>query len=1152
MAVSPSVTAQDAAPRPGDAATSVPSAPAGAGSATATAPATAEESARSMPKPEDLEAQLKAIEADTGLDDLAKAALSERYRDALTALGDASRFRALEADYRRALETGPEETLRLQAEIEALRNPPAGEAALPEGLGPDSSNQEIAAALSREEAAQAALRTEVDNIEEQGTELRTRPSEARKRLFEAREELTDTIAEREEAEADVARNPSNRRAAADLAVAAAREAALEAEVAMLQQEDLSDEIRRALSDANRRHAELRLEAAENRVSAVRTLAASRLSTELTRANALVERVKALAEPPDPDTKRLADELAVLIAESRRVAEDLAATGRELRERNGLRKRISSGLNDLKRLLEIGGTGKSVAPTIVDQLRLVPSERESRRRLTDIQERIAEARQGAFELDRSLESVESLEEAPQATAAGEPAPGEPPTVAELEAAIVSLRDDLAASYRRLLQELGALDLQEREIAREGELIRTFALERLFWVRSSPVMGAETFRSLPGGLAYCFGPDRLAELAVHLAEVPLPVILFGLVGLAALVVPRRWFRRRLRERGAKTRRISTDRFRHTVMAVLLTALLALPAPFVIGLAGFALIAHSRGSQWTIGFGTALLVLALLLFRGLFLFVLCRPEGVAETHFRWDNQALRRTRWLLAWLIPIHLATKLVLTLVLSEANVTYLDGLGRIAALVQLVGVGLAGALLLHPEKGIAAAVHRLSPRSLIGRFRHLWFHAFIAVILALAGLLVSGFVFTAILLMAQTEATISAVVVTLIAYGLVMRWFRLQARKLALQEALAARRARLEAAAARREEGSAPDGGEPAASEEAVFDLKEEEERNLTEVSEQTRSLVAFLAGAGLLVALWFVWTGFAPILGALDHFKPFGVSVTDMATVILAVAVTASITRNIPGLLEILVLRRLDIAVGTRNAITTLAQYLVVAIGAAVLFHKVGVDWSKFGWIAAALSVGLGFGLQEVVANFISGLIILFERPVRVGDVVTIDGIDGVVSRIQIRATTITDWNRKEFIVPNKNFITGTLLNWTLSSPVNRIVIPVGVAYGSDTGQARRILLEVACDHPRILDDPPPVATFEAFADSSLSLSLRAFVPDMDNRLATITDLHTEIDRRFKEAGIEIAFPQRDLHIRTLPPGMTVTPAERSDPVDRGNAARGS
>lgn len=270
-----------------------------------------------------------------------------------------------------------------------------------------------------------------------------------------------------------------------------------------------------------------------------------------------------------------------------------------------------------------------------------------------------------------------------------------------------------------------------------------------------------------------------------------------------------------------------------------------------------------------------------------------------------------------------------------------------------------------------------------------------------------------------------------------------------------------------------------------------------------------------------------------------------MAAVLIGV-VTYHAVHNLPGLLELAVLRARSLETGTRYAITTLSKYLLTAVGLALMCGVLRVDWAKFGWIAAALSVGLGFGLQEVVANFVCGIILLFEQPIRVGDIVTIEGTTGTVTRIRMRATTITNWDRHELVVPNKTLITNTLLNWTLSATVNRVNISVGVAYGSDTEQARQVLLDVAADHPLILDDPPPMATFEQFADSSLLLTLRAFLPDLDNRLGTITDLHTEIDRRFAKAGIEISFPQRDLHLRSgwdtaFPSGATSEKANGND-----------
>jgi len=184
----------------------------------------------------------------------------------------------------------------------------------------------------------------------------------------------------------------------------------------------------------------------------------------------------------------------------------------------------------------------------------------------------------------------------------------------------------------------------------------------------------------------------------------------------------------------------------------------------------------------------------------------------------------------------------------------------------------------------------------------------------------------------------------------------------------------------------------------------------------------------------------------------------------------------------------------------------------------------------AALGVGLGFGLQEIVANFVCGLIILFERPFRVGDMVTIGDQTGKVTIIQIRATTVTDWDRRELIVPNKEFITGKLINWSLSDPITRVVIPVGVAYGSDTQETEKLLLKIARENQMVLSQPEPSALFLGFGDNSLNFELRVFVRGMDNRLPVTHHLHLAIEREFRTAGINIAFPQRDIHLDTLGP----------------------
>ena len=186
------------------------------------------------------------------------------------------------------------------------------------------------------------------------------------------------------------------------------------------------------------------------------------------------------------------------------------------------------------------------------------------------------------------------------------------------------------------------------------------------------------------------------------------------------------------------------------------------------------------------------------------------------------------------------------------------------------------------------------------------------------------------------------------------------------------------------------------------------------------------------------------------------ITLADLLLALVIAATTFAIVRNLPGLLEVSVFRQLRTSAGERYAYATIATYVVMVAGAAMALNAVGVGWASIQWLVAAVGLGLGFGLQEIFANFISGLIILFERPIRVGDTVTVGDISGTVSKIRIRATWITGFDRKELVVPNKEFITSRLVNWSLSDAVLRVEIPVGIAYGSDTEKAARVLKQVA------------------------------------------------------------------------------------------------
>jgi potassium efflux system protein len=323
----------------------------------------------------------------------------------------------------------------------------------------------------------------------------------------------------------------------------------------------------------------------------------------------------------------------------------------------------------------------------------------------------------------------------------------------------------------------------------------------------------------------------------------------------------------------------------------------------------------------------------------------------------------------------------------------------------------------------------------------------------------------------------------------------------------------------------------------------EKEADLVNIGAETRRLLNATTMSATVVVLLYLWTPLFPVVDALTRVTLWtsttvveGESVTTLITlktlvlIIFLAAITFYAARRLPALVELALRSRTSISPGGRYTASTLLSYGIVAIGAVIALSALGLRWSQLQWLIAALGIGIGFGLQEIIANFISGLIILFERPIRVGDIVTVGDKDGTVTKIRIRATTILDFDGRELLVPNKEFITGRLLNWTLSDSTVRLVIPVGIAYGSDVEEALRILEQITNDYPGILADPEPSIIIENFGDNALELSARFFIDSFDDYWPVMTNVRSEIYKRFAEAGIAIAFPQRDVHFDSEQP----------------------
>ena len=250
--------------------------------------------------------------------------------------------------------------------------------------------------------------------------------------------------------------------------------------------------------------------------------------------------------------------------------------------------------------------------------------------------------------------------------------------------------------------------------------------------------------------------------------------------------------------------------------------------------------------------------------------------------------------------------------------------------------------------------------------------------------------------------------------------------------------------------------------------------------------------------------------------------------VVFALYATFLVSRGLNAFLIQEVLPRYRVERGVQESITRLVHYAIISIGFLILMKLIGFKFGDIAIIGGALGVGIGFGLKEIVNNFVSGLILLFERPVKVGDIIVVGQDMGEVMSLGLRATTVQTFDNAEIVIPNAELITLPVTNWTLANKSVRVKVPVGVAYGTDLESVLKILLSCAERNPSVLTQPPAKALFLAFGNSSLDFELRVWISDFNDKLTVLSDLNLDIDNQFHEAGIEIPFPQSDLHLRTI------------------------
>jgi potassium-dependent mechanosensitive channel len=300
------------------------------------------------------------------------------------------------------------------------------------------------------------------------------------------------------------------------------------------------------------------------------------------------------------------------------------------------------------------------------------------------------------------------------------------------------------------------------------------------------------------------------------------------------------------------------------------------------------------------------------------------------------------------------------------------------------------------------------------------------------------------------------------------------------------------------------------------------------------SLAAFLLWLKAMLRLLAVYEGVVGALAKLMHhpigFDGMYFTLSGALTIVIVLLVGYALANGFTFVLKRIVLPKLSLNRGVPYAVSTVTYYFLLLLVAAAALSAAGVEMNKFTVLTGALGVGLGFGLQNIVNNFVSGLILLFERPIHVGDTVDVGGLVGMVRRIGARSSTILTFQGAEVIVPNNNLVSNQVINWTLSSQWRRVDVPVGVAYGTDPERVIKLLVGVAESHPQVLLARPPLAFFLGFGESALKFELRFWAAQQDTWFQLQSDVTVAVAKALREAGIEIPFPQRDLHIRSIDP----------------------
>jgi potassium efflux system protein len=1073
---------------------------------------------------EALSARIEAVRSDATLTPEARDAALSLYSATLDAIRSAETWEFKAKKYGRLAEEAGGNLERLKA-LEKVAPPD------PADIG-KLSTEALESRASDLRVAVSAKRAELDEIAQELQRRATRRMEIPARKSEIRRALESLRNDANALGAESGGEPQRARGVR----ASADAFALDRELVALEAELGSYDARRELLSLRRDVVTREIAALQAEQESLQDLIDERRQSDAERTAAVASGAEQAAADAHPILRKAAEENAALAA-ARTGPDGIVSRlersrefGARIEARENLLAKNFAAVQERARI--VGFTGPVGALLRKQKLEL-PDKSFHREKIRARQDEIGATQLRLIELEDERASLVDPAAAARTRVESE-APDLPAEEAEkiaagLTALLEARRtyiDTLLADYDSYFLALVDLDTKERELLARTSEFGDFIDTHVLWIRSTRALDWRTLADATAAFAWLIRPENgarlLLEWRVLSARYPL-AILFAVIAIATLFAAHRRLAQHLKELESVSAEGAKGSLRPLFVSTATTIAAAARWPLIFALLAW-LISDATGDH-----ARALSAGFEAVAAGFFLSELtrqiCRRGGLGTAHLGWPEKPVESVRRYVTTAMIGMLPAAFLVSAVQAQPNEAWKESLGRIAYIVAVLSIGVMSFRVLRRNgpvlQSIAETERGYSP---LYRARRLLGPLALLTCLFLTALAALGYYFAALSLAPHVTATVRLAFALALLQALVLRWLPGARHRLASVDA------------------STP-----------VVDDATAAARPGIAVTPADRRLVGNLTAVALVIGLFVIWSDVLPALNALNKVELWSVNAshtyavtTDAgvetrtgtrvvpitvgsvlrALVLLAGSFAAA--RYLPPLLELGVLSRLKLAAGVGNAVTTLLGYVFVLFGVLSSAGTVGLSWSQVQWLAAAVSVGLGFGLQEIFANFVSGLILLFERRIRIGDTVTLGGVTGTVNKINIRATTIVDWENKELIVPNREFVTGQLTNWTLSDTTLRLTVLVGVAYGSDTKLVENLLLETARKNPNVLDDPPPVVVFSSFGDSALNFELRVFVPHVIYAVQARHQLHMKIDEAFRAAGIEIAFPQRDLHLRSV------------------------